>query len=75
MEETDKEKILRAFGKRAQRCYGCYVAHHFKDMYLGADATYYCEHCKTDDMFHFDEFAPLLDVSKLKESEGTHNLD
>lgn len=75
LQEPDKEKILRAFGKRAQRCYGCYVAYHFKDMYLGEDASYFCEHCKTEEMFHFDEFSKFLDVTKLRESEGTHHLD
>lgn len=75
MEELEKEKILRAFGKRAQRCYGCFVAFHFKDMYLGEDASYYCEHCKSDGMFHFDDFVKLIDVSKLRESKGTHHLD
>ncbi len=71
----EKEKFLRAFGKRAQRCFGCFVAYHFKDMYLGEDASYYCEHCKDDTMFHFDQFVQLLDISKLRESKGTHNLD
>lgn len=72
--DKDKEKILRAFGKRAQRCYGCFVAYHFKDMYLGEDASYYCENCKSDDMFHFDAFVKFIDISKLRESKGTHHL-
>lgn len=75
MVEEDKEKIIRAFGKRAQRCFGCFVAYHFKDMYLGEDASYFCEHCKDDSMFHFDDFVKLIDISKLRESKGTHNLD
>lgn len=36
-----------------------------KDMYLGEDTTYYCENCKDDSMFHFDEFSKVLDISKL----------
>ena len=53
------------FGKRIQRCYGCFVAFYMKDMYLGEDATYYCENCKNDSMFHFDDFSRVLDLSKL----------
>ncbi|NNE99082.1 MAG: hypothetical protein HKN25_08690 [Pyrinomonadaceae bacterium] len=75
MSEENKEKILKAFGKRAQRCFGCFVAYHFKDMYLGEDASYFCENCKDESMFHFDDFSKLLDISKLRESKGTHNLD
>ena len=51
------------------------MAFHFKDMYLGEDASYYCEHCKADDMFHFDDFVKFIDISKLRESKGTHHLD
>jgi hypothetical protein len=53
------------FGRRVQRCYGCFVAFYLKDMYLGEDATYYCENCKDDSMFHFDEFSSVLDISQL----------
>jgi hypothetical protein len=41
------------------------VAYYLKDMYLGEDATYYCEHCKDETMFHFDQFSQVLDLSKL----------
>ena len=74
-EDVTDEKILEAFGKRAQRCFGCFVAYHFKDMFLGEDASYFCEHCKDDTMFHFDQFSKFIDVSVLRESKGTHNLD
>ena len=53
------------FGRRIQRCYGCFVAFYLKDMYLGEDATYYCENCKDDSMFHFDAFSRVLDISQL----------
>jgi hypothetical protein len=53
------------FGRRIQRCYGCFVAFYLKDMYLGEDATYYCENCKDDSMFHFDDFSSVLDISQL----------
>ena len=59
------EEARLKFGRRVQRCYGCFVAFYMKDMYLGADATYYCEHCKDDSMFHFDDFSQMLDISKL----------
>ena len=36
-----------------------------KDMYLGEDATFYCENCKDDSMFHFNDFSKVLDISKL----------
>jgi hypothetical protein len=60
---------LERFGKRAQRCYGCFVAYHLKDMYLGEDATFFCEHCKDETMFHFDQFSQLMDLSKLEEAD------
>ena len=56
---------LAAFGKRVQRCYGCFIAYHLKDMYLGEDVTFFCEHCKDDSMFHFADFSQLIDLSKL----------
>ena len=71
----DQSEILRKFGKRIQRCYGCFIAYHLKDMYLGEDVTFFCENCKDDTMFHFDQFAPLLNPVKLKEGEdeGEHH--
>lgn len=62
-----KDSVLVEFGRRVQRCYGCFIAYHLKDMYLGEDVTFFCQHCKTEEMFHFDEFARLIDISKLKE--------
>jgi hypothetical protein len=63
----DEREVLQEFGKRIQRCYGCFIAYHLKDMYLGEDVTFFCEHCKDETMFHFDDFARLMDISKLKE--------
>ncbi|MFM8440266.1 MAG: hypothetical protein ACKN97_03150 [Acidobacteriota bacterium] len=62
------EETLEQFGKRIQRCYGCFIAFHLKDMYLGEDVTFFCKHCKTEEMFHFDEFSKLMDPSKLREA-------
>jgi len=67
MADESREEIVKKFGTRVQRCYGCLIAYHLRDMYLGEDVTYYCEHCKDDSMFHFEEFSMLLDVSKLRE--------
>lgn len=66
-------EVLEQFGKRVQRCYGCLIPFYLKDMYLGEDATYYCETCKDDSMFHFSEFAQVMDVSKLREAEDEHH--
>jgi hypothetical protein len=44
------DATLEKFGKRIQRCYGCFIAYHLKDMYLGEDVTFFCEHCKDDTM-------------------------
>jgi hypothetical protein len=71
MENT--AEVLEQFGKRVQRCYGCLIAYYMKDMYLGEDITYYCEHCKDDTMFHFDEYTKILDVTKLREAEDEHH--
>lgn len=68
-----QQAAIELFGKRIQRCYGCFVAYHLKDMYLGEDVTFYCEHCKNDTMFHFNDFSRLLDISKIKEiAESEH---
>jgi hypothetical protein len=61
---SDEETRIK-FGKRVQRCYGCFVAFHLKDMYLGEDATYFCENCKDETMFSFEEFSQVLDISSL----------
>lgn len=67
MEETDLDKRVKDYGMRAQRCFGCLIAFHLKDMYLGEDVSYYCENCKDDSMFHFNDFSKLMDKSKLRE--------
>ena len=73
-EENDRADVLAVFGKRIQRCYGCFIAYHIKDMYLGDDVTWFCENCKDDSMFHFDDFTRIMDISKLKEvSEDDHH--
>ena len=64
--------LMETFGKRIQRCYGCFIPYHLKDMYLGEEVSYFCEHCKDDTMFHFDEFAKLLDLEKIREAEENH---
>ena len=72
MENT--EKVIEQFGKRAQRCYGCLIAFHLRDMYLGEDVTYFCENCKDETMFHFDDFSKMLDRAKLREvTEQDHH--
>lgn len=74
METSVNEEVILEFGKRIQRCHGCFIAYHIKDMYLGEDVTFFCEHCKDETMFHFAEFSRLLDISKLKEvADNDHN--
>jgi hypothetical protein len=74
MSTLDQKEALERFGRRVQRCYGCFIAYHLKDMYLGEDVTFFCSHCKDDSMFHFDDFARLMDISKLKEiAEANHH--
>ena len=70
---TENDEAITRFGKRAQRCYGCFVAYYLKDMYLAEDATFFCEHCKDDTMFHFDQFSQLMDLSKLDPPDGHHH--
>ncbi len=67
-----KDKITE-FGMRVQRCYGCFVAYRMKDMYLGEDVTFYCEHCKDDSMFHFDQFSAYLDPEKINATDSGHH--
>ena len=73
MDDHNEEEVLHEFGKRIQRCYGCFIAYHLKDMYLGEDVTFFCEHCRDETMFHFDDFSKLLDLSKLIEVAGEHH--
>ena len=61
----NREEAKKKFGKRIQRCYGCYGAFYMKDMWLGPEATFYCESCKQDTMFHFEEFFEKADLTKL----------
>lgn len=68
MENDQTEEVLQEFGKRVQRCFGCFVAYHLKDMYLGEEASFYCEHCKDETMFHFTDFSKMLDPGKLREA-------
>ncbi len=70
---ASEDQVLAEFGKRIQRCYGCFIAYHLKDMYLGEDVTFFCSYCKDETMFHFDEFSKLLDLSKLNEAVGEHH--
>ncbi|MGI8788591.1 MAG: hypothetical protein ACR2HG_12610 [Pyrinomonadaceae bacterium] len=67
------DKLMEKYGKRVQRCYGCFIPYHLKDMWLGEDVSYYCENCKDDSMFHFDAFSKLLDRAKLREGEEEHH--
>jgi hypothetical protein len=68
-----KSDAITQFGKRVQRCYGCFIAYHLKDMYLGQDVTFFCEHCRDGTMFHFDEFSKLIDIEKLDGGEAGHH--
>ena len=61
----NREEALNKYGQRIQRCYGCYGAFYIKDMWLGPEATFYCQDCKEDTMFHFDEFTEKMDISEL----------
>lgn len=72
MKENNTD-LLQKFGKRVQRCYGCFIAYHLKDMYLGEEVSFFCENCKDDTMFHFDDFSKMLDLSKLREAEENHS--
>ncbi|MFL6374696.1 MAG: hypothetical protein ACJ73D_08535 [Pyrinomonadaceae bacterium] len=67
------QDTLNKFGKRVQRSYGCFIAYHLEDMYLGEDATFFCEHCKDESMFHFDQFSQLMDISKLDPPGADHH--
>jgi len=62
----NREEAKLKLGSRIQRCSGCYTAFYLKDMWLGPEATYYCEECKDDTMFSFEQFAEKLDFTKLQ---------
>ena len=71
--QESSEEVLQEFGKRVQRCFGCFVAYHLKDMYLGEEVSFFCEYCKDDTMFHFSEFSKLVEPEKLREAEDEHH--
>jgi len=63
----DREEEARLkFGQRIQRCYGCFVAFYMKNMWLAEGGLFYCNNCKDDSMFHFEDFSRKLDLSKLQ---------
>ena len=61
----NKEEAKARYGQRIQRCNGCYGAFYLKDMWLGEGGLFYCENCKHDAMFHFEEFTKQIDLTKL----------
>ena len=73
MENHQPEEVLKEFGKRIQRCYGCFIAYHLKDMYLGEDASFFCERCRDETMFPFSEFSKVVDKGKLREAAAEEN--
>ncbi|MCY7348682.1 MAG: hypothetical protein LH614_21030 [Pyrinomonadaceae bacterium] len=74
METNEGDELMKIYGKRIQRCYGCFIPYHLKDMYLGEDVTYFCENCKDETMFHFADFSKMLDQTKLREvTEQDHH--
>jgi len=62
---STSEDLKGKFGRRIQRCYGCFIAYYLKDMWLGEGGTFFCEDCRDEGMFHFDEFSEHLDLSQL----------
>ena len=74
MEPNESDVIKQQYGKRVQRCYGCFIPYHLKDMWLGEDVSYFCESCKDETMFHFADFSKMLDQNKLREvTEQDHH--
>lgn len=63
----NQAEIIEIYKKRVQRCYGCFIAFYMKDLWLGEDVSYYCDHCKDDSMFAFDDFVKFMDLSKIRE--------
>ena len=59
------EEAKIKYGNRVQRCSGCYGAFYMRDMWLGPEAAFYCDDCRDESMFHFDDFTRSLDISKL----------
>jgi hypothetical protein len=59
------EEARVKFGKKIQRCYGCFVAFYIKDLWLNEEAAYYCKDCKDDSMIHFDDYSEGFDFTQL----------
>ncbi|MDQ3751052.1 MAG: hypothetical protein M3367_18845 [Acidobacteriota bacterium] len=79
MQEINSEAVLKEFGQRAQRCFGCFVAYRLRDMYLGEDATFYCNYClniyeklhiDSSDSPHFPDSLDSLDSPDLNLKYG-----
>ena len=73
----DQEALREKLGQRIQRCQSCFVAFYMRTMYLGPGGAFYCESCKDESMFHFDQFSRQLDLSRFpslrSESENEHH--
>lgn len=70
----NNEQQVAELGKRIQRCYGCFIAYHLRDMYVGEDVTFFCENCKDDSTFPFNEFAARLELPvPSDDEENTQN--
>ncbi len=71
----NREEAKARYGLRVQRCNGCYAGFYLKDMWLAEGGELYCEGCRDDNMFHFEEFTEGIDFAKLpglqEESEET----
>ena len=61
-----EEEVRLKFGQRIQRCYGCFVAFYMKDMWLAEGGLFYCNNCRDDSMFAFEDFSRKLNLSKLQ---------
>ncbi len=62
------DEAREKFGRRVQRCAGCYVAFHVKDLWWADDGNYYCQHCHADYpgvAVHFRDYAEDFDFSQL----------
>jgi hypothetical protein len=68
---ANSPELVERFGKRIQRCPGCYVAYYVKDMWINEEGMFFCEHCKDDAMFSFGDFAAHVDLTQLPSLQKT----
>lgn len=59
------EEAREKFGQRVQRCSGCFVAFHVKDLWIDEEGNYFCDNCHTEGHIHFNQYSEDVDFTQF----------